>query len=195
MLDKGDKVKGQKSEKLLERIINAHTKENDIVLDFFSGTGTTSSVAMKMKRQFIICEQLEKHIDISIRRMKKVVGGEQGGVSKSQNWKGGGSFVYLEMKKNNQQFIDLIENAKTSEELVGIYNLLKQKSFLDYRVKTKEFENNIKEFENLDIDKQKQLLNNFLDMNHLYVNVSSLNDKEFACTDEEKAITNSFYNK
>ena len=75
------------------------------------------------------------------------------------------------------------------------YNLLKQKSFLDYRVKTKEFENNIKEFENLDIDKQKQLLNNFLDMNHLYVNVSSLNDKEFACTDEEKAITNSFYNK
>ena len=195
MLDKGDKVKGQKSEKLLERIINAHTKENDIVLDFFSGTGTTSSVAMKMKRQFIICEQLEKHIDISIRRMKKVIGGEQGGVSKSQNWKGGGSFVYLEMKKNNQQFIDLIENAKTSEELVGIYNLLKQKSFLDYRVKTKEFENNIKEFENLDIDKQKQLLNNFLDMNHLYVNVSSLNDKEFACTDEEKAITNSFYNK
>ena len=56
MLNKNDELKGQKSEKLLERIIQAHTDEGDIVLDFFGGTGTTAAVALKMKRQFILCE-------------------------------------------------------------------------------------------------------------------------------------------
>lgn len=62
MLNPDDEVKGQKSEKLLERIIRAHTQEGDLVLDFFGGTGTTGSVAMKMHRRFIMAEQLDKHI-------------------------------------------------------------------------------------------------------------------------------------
>ena len=102
MLNKDDEVKGQKSEKLLERIIRAHTDENDIVLDFFGGSGTTAAVAMKMNRKFIICEQLDKHIDIMQRRMCKVIEGEQSGVSKHNNWLGGGSFIYCELAKQNQ---------------------------------------------------------------------------------------------
>ena len=82
MLNPDDEVKGQKSEKLIERIIAAHTKENDIVLDFFGGTGTTAAVAMKMGRRFIICEQLDKHVDIMQRRLKEVIKGEQSGISK-----------------------------------------------------------------------------------------------------------------
>lgn len=60
LLNPDDEVKGQKSEKLIERIIKAHTDENDIVLDFFGGTGTTAAVAHKMKRRYILCEQLDK---------------------------------------------------------------------------------------------------------------------------------------
>ena len=88
MLNKNDEVKGQKSEKLIERIIRAHTSEKDIVLDFFGGTGTTAAVALKMNRQFIICEQIDKHVDISLRRLQKVEEGEQSGISKRNNWQG-----------------------------------------------------------------------------------------------------------
>ena len=88
MLNPDDEVKGQKSEKLIERIINAHTKPGDIVLDFFGGTGTTGAVAHKMGRKYILFEQLDKHIDIMIRRLNKVIEGEQSGISKRNNWTG-----------------------------------------------------------------------------------------------------------
>lgn len=82
LLNKEDQVKGQKSEKLIERIINAHTQEKDIIVDFFSGSGTTSSVSLKTGIQFIVCEQIDKHIDINLRRLQEVIRGEQTGISK-----------------------------------------------------------------------------------------------------------------
>ena len=99
MLNPEDEIKGQKSEKLIKRIIDAHTVPGDIILDFFSGSGTTGAVAMKMNRKFILCEQIDKHIDISVSRLHKVIEGEQSGISKSVNWQGGGSFVYCELKE------------------------------------------------------------------------------------------------
>ena len=65
MLDPDDEVKGQKSEKLLERIIKAHTDPGELVLDFFGGTGTTAAVAHKLGRRYIVCEQLDRHFDIT----------------------------------------------------------------------------------------------------------------------------------
>lgn len=103
LLNENDEVKGQKSEKLIERIIKAHTNENEIVLDIFSGTGTTGAVAHKMNRQYILCEQLDKHIDITKRRLLKVIEGEQSGISKKNNWQGGGSFVYLELAEKKRK--------------------------------------------------------------------------------------------
>jgi len=46
----------QKPEKLIERFIRASTKEGDIVLDFFGGSGTTASVAEKLNRKWITCD-------------------------------------------------------------------------------------------------------------------------------------------
>jgi DNA modification methylase len=46
----------QKSEELLERIIKISTNEDDIVLDFFSGSGTTAAVAEKLNRRWITCD-------------------------------------------------------------------------------------------------------------------------------------------
>ena len=99
MLDR-DEIKGQKSEKLLQRIIEVSTNENDIVLDFHLGSGTTCAVANKLKRQYIGIEQITAQTETSIMRLKKVIDGtDQSGISKSVNWQGGGDFVYFELAK------------------------------------------------------------------------------------------------
>ena len=95
---------GQKPEKLIERIITSITQENDIVLDYHLGTGTTAVVAHKMNRQYIGIEQMDYIETVAVERLKKVIDGEQGGISKSVNWQGGGSFVYFELKKIQPNF-------------------------------------------------------------------------------------------
>ncbi len=100
-------LSGQKPETLIERIINLSTKENDLVMDFHLGSGTTCAVAHKMNRRYIGIEQMDYIEDIAVERLKKVIDGEQGGISKAVNWSGGGEFVYAELKT--------IENFKNSE--------------------------------------------------------------------------------
>lgn len=193
MLNPEDEIKGQKSEKLIERILKAHTQEGEIILDFFGGSGTSSAVVHKLNRQYIVIEQLNKHMDICIRRLLKVIEGEQSGISKRNDWKGGGSFTYLELKKYNQTFIEKIEAAKDTETLLDIWEQMKAKSFLNYNVDIQEQEKHLEEFKEDSLKNQKQLLLKLLDLNQLYVNLSSLNDKDFACTDEEKTVTKDFY--
>ncbi|TXL02164.1 hypothetical protein BMR09_17515, partial [Methylococcaceae bacterium CS3] len=86
-----------KPEKLMSSIINIASNKNDIVLDFFAGSGTTASVAHKMNRKFITCEQMDYVENTTIERLKKVITGEQGGISKDVDWQGGGSFTYCEL--------------------------------------------------------------------------------------------------
>ena len=90
-----------KPEALLKRIIEISTKEGDLIMDFFAGSGTTLAVAHKMKRRWIGIEQMDYIESITKERLKKVIAGEQGGVSKALNWQGGGSFVYLELMPLN----------------------------------------------------------------------------------------------
>jgi adenine-specific DNA-methyltransferase len=90
-------IKGQKSEALLERIIQIATKEGDLVLDFFAGSGTTPAVAHKMGRRWIAIEQMDYIETITKVRLEKVLEGEQGGVSKNHNWQGGGGFEYINL--------------------------------------------------------------------------------------------------
>jgi len=188
-----DLPNGKKPEKLIERIINLTTKENDIVLDYHLGSGTTGAVAHKMKRQYIGCEQLNYGEDDSTIRIKNVIKGEQGGISKSVNWKGGGSFLYLELKKYNQAFIEQIEEAKDTKALLQIWEQMKAKSFLNYNVDIKKQDEHLEDFKALSLAEQKQHLCELLDKNQLYVNLSSLNDADFACTEEEKKVTQDFY--
>ena len=76
---------GQKPESLLQRIVEMITEKNDIVLDFFGGSGTTGAVAHKMGRQYILIEQMDYIKDLPEARLRKVIDGEQGGISKSVN--------------------------------------------------------------------------------------------------------------
>jgi len=190
----GVKLKnGKKPEKLIKQIIELATNESDIVLDYHLGSGTTVSVAHKMNRQYIGLEQLDYGDNDSVIRLKNVINGDATGISKAVNWKGGGSFTYLELKKYNQTFIEQIEAAKDTETLLQIWEQMKTKSFLNYNVDIKKQEEHIEDFKALSLKEQKQHLCELLDKNQLYVNLSSLNDKDFECTDEEKQVTQDFY--
>ncbi len=84
-----------KPEQLLERIIHIATNSGDLVLDSFAGSGTTGTVAHKMGRKWIIVELEDSCHTHIIPRLQKVINGEdQGGISKSVNWQGGGGFRY-----------------------------------------------------------------------------------------------------
>lgn len=86
-----------KPEKLLQRILLAATEENDLILDSFLGSGTTVAVAHKMGRRYIGIERGEHAETHCQPRLKKVVDGEQGGISKAVNWQGGGGFHFYRL--------------------------------------------------------------------------------------------------
>lgn len=184
---------GQKPEALLKRIIEMSTDENDIILDFHLGTGSTVSSAHKMNRQYIGIEQMDYIETFTCKRLSKIILGDSTGISKSVNWQGGGSFTYLELKKYNQTFIEQIEEANDTSSLLQIWEQMKAKSFLNYNVDIQEQEKHFEDFKKDTLDNQKVLLLKLLDLNQLYVNLSSLYDPEFECTEEEKKVTQDFY--
>ena len=193
MLSPNDEVKGQKSEKLIERIIRAHTNENDIVLDFFGGTGTTAAVAHKMNRRYILCEQLDKHMEIIVRRMKKVMNGEQSGVSKRNDWQGGGSFVYCELAQLNQGFVDIIQSAEDDEQLANIWRDMQKSGFISCYVNPEDINPEAEDFKALSFEDKKRLLLALLDKNMLYVNYCDIDDESYDVSENDKAFTRSFY--
>lgn len=193
MLSPDDEVKGQKSEKLIERIIKAHTAEGEIVLDFFGGTGTTAAVAHKLNRRYIVCEQLDKHIDIMLRRMAKVMSGEQSGISKRNNWQGGGSFVYCELAKLNQKYVESILSAENNEQIARIWSNMKESGYISSYVNPKEINFEAENFNSLSFEEKKRLLLTLLDKNMLYINYCDIDDEDFTISAEDKAFTHSFY--
>lgn len=86
-----------KPERLIKRVLEIATDEGDLVLDSFLGSGTTAAVAHKMGRRWIGIEMGEHAKTHCAVRMKKVVDGEQGGISKAVKWQGGGGFRYYEL--------------------------------------------------------------------------------------------------
>lgn len=86
-----------KPERLIHRIIQIASNPGDLILDSFLGSGTTSAVAHKMSRRYIgidIGDHAKTHCQP---RLKKVIEGEQGGISKAVNWQGGGGFHFCEL--------------------------------------------------------------------------------------------------
>ncbi len=86
-----------KPEKLIERVLWIGSKAGDLVLDSFLGSGTTAAVAHKMGRRYIGIEMGEHAVTHCQPRLKKVVDGEQGGISKAVEWQGGGGFRFYRL--------------------------------------------------------------------------------------------------
>lgn len=184
---------GKKREVLLKRIINISTNPSDIVLDYHLGSGTTTAVAHKMGRQYIGIEQMDYIETISVERMKKVLDGEQGGISKAVNWQGGGEFVYLELKQHNQNFVERIQKAQNQTEIKSIWEDIQKTGFLSYKIDLKLVDQNAREFESLTLEDGQNFLMEVLDKNMLYVNYSDVDNADYPVSAEEKLINKSFY--
>lgn len=182
-----------KPEGLIQTLINFSTNENDIVLDFFGGSGTTASTALKMQRQFITCEQMDYAKTITKPRLEKVVNGDLGGISKDVNWQGGGSFVYCELAELASKYSDRVEQAESADDLITIWNELKESSNLSYKVDPKQFDKSISLFEDLAFEDQQRFLIEAIDKNQLYVNYSDIDDESNAISEQDKVLNQQFY--
>ncbi len=180
-----------KPEALISRILEISTQENDLVLDFFAGSGTTCAVAHKMKRRYIGIEQMDYIETITKERLKKVIEGEQGGISKKCDFKGGGSFVYAELKEVNLEIKKQILNAKSKSECLKIFNDLNE-SFLK-RTDCKIDEIHSEEFHNLDLNEQKRIYCACLDSNEDYLNLGDIDEDAWEIDDSTKKYNEIFY--
>lgn len=173
-----------------------------------------------MKRRYIGIEQMDYIENITVQRLQKVIGKQvkvlkqaviqqelslvaeedgnyhklefdKSGVSQSVNCKGGGSFVYAELKRYNQQYMDEIENAKDSKALFKLYEQMKDETFFRIEVDHSKWNNG--EFEKLELKEQKELLCECLDKNHLYVNLSEMKDSYYKMSKDDIALNEKFY--
>jgi adenine-specific DNA-methyltransferase len=182
-----------KPEKLLKRIVHIGSKEGDLVLDFFAGSGTTGAVAHKMGRRYILCEQMDYVEDVTLKRLQKVIEGEQGGISEEVEWQGGGSFVYAELMEYNAKFVKEIEAADSKEDLQQIWVRMQEHAFLSYKVNPADIDSEKASFDELTLNQQKQLLIELLDKNQLYVNYSEIEDEDYGISNEEQKQNHQFY--
>lgn len=188
-----------KPESLIAFLMRATTEEDDLVLDFFMGSGTTQSVALKMGRRFIGIDQMDYVSSVTISRLKKVIEGEQGGISKDVNWQGGGSFVYAELMQKNMGYLQDIISAKTIDELHEVYNRMlsgvegsQEAADISFKADLDKIEWDATKVKFAD---QKRLLIKLLDKNGLYYNYSEIDDenvREFL-SDCDYQFNQSFY--
>ena len=184
-----------KSEHLIARVIELGSDAGDIVLDFHLGSGTTATVAHKMGRQWIGVEQMDYIETVTLPRLEKVLTGEQGGISKSVNWQGGGDFISCELMPYNAAFVERIQAAHTSDELVALWREMgRGGAFLNWYINPEVPEDAIDDFIAIgDVKQQQSLLMELLDKNQLYVNLSEIEDEEFRVSDEDKVLNRAFY--
>jgi adenine-specific DNA-methyltransferase len=184
--------KTPKPEKLIKRVIELGSNEGDYVLDFFAGSGTTPAVALKMKRKFIACEQMDYCESVTIERLKKVLKGEDGGISKEVNWSGGGSFIYCELTKQGQTLLNKITNSTTENEIKEIVNELTKSNLLKFNVNLSLLESD--SFNSLSIEGKKAILFESIDKNNLYVSLSEIDDTDHNISTQDKQLNYAFYN-
>jgi len=201
-----------KPEETLKRIIEMSTRPGDIILDFFAGSGTTGAVAQKMNRQWIMVEQMDYVDNVMVERLKKVIGGkvkmrgklseeinyDTGGISEVVNWHGGGDFIYCALFQYNESYMDSIQSAKKSDQLVEIWKDISENSFLNWYINPEAPEDALSDFIEIGksdngVEKQKRLLCELLNKNQLYVNLSEIDDAKFNVAEQDKELNKRFY--
>jgi len=173
--------------------IKIMTSDNDIILDFHAGSGTTGHATLALNkeddgnRKFILVEQLDEHIEICNERNQKVLAQE----------KINDSFIYFELAKWNEIAKEKIHEVKSLQELEEFFDEMYERYFLNYNLKIKEFREKVieeDEFKNLTLDEQKKMFIAMLDNNQMYVNKTEMADKKFGIDKKDQKLTSEFYN-
>ena len=187
---------GKKPEEYIYNYMEMFTDENDLVMDFFMGSGTTQSVALKTSRRFIGVEQLEDTMEnVTIPRLQNVLSGDGTGISNKVNWQGGGSFVYTELMPKNMGYLQDIIHAKTLDDLKVVYNRMLEGTDTMEPADIS-FRADLSKIDWLQgFDENKRLLVKLLDKNGLYYNYSEIDDKNVRdlISDEDYTFNKNFY--
>jgi adenine-specific DNA-methyltransferase len=177
-----------KSVQLVKDSIKIAAEEDDIVLDFFGGSGTTAQAVLELNkedggsRKFIICEQMDYVENVTKERIRKVMEKQSSG-----------TFVYAELAKANQIFVDKIQDAKATKDLLHLWREMKETAFLSYKLKPENLDANRNEFEKLSLEEQQKILISILDKNLLYVPFSEIDDKTYSISAKDKELNRKFY--
>lgn len=196
---KGTKVSYPKSVYTVLDTLKIITKDNDIIMDFFSGSGTTGHATLKLNkedggnRQFILIEQLDEHIKVSIERLKNYIISFQKEKNLT-NYNNETNFIYLELMKYNEEAVNEIYASNNTENLLEIWEIMCQRYFLNYDIQIKAFNDNIQEFQDLSLGEQKKILCEMLNKNQLYVNLSEIKDSQFKIDKSIEKLNKKFYN-
>jgi adenine-specific DNA-methyltransferase len=185
----------KKPEALIKRIVQMWSEKWDIVLDYHWWSWTTGAVAHKMWRQRILVEQMDYIKDLPQQRLKNVIDWDTSWISKVVDRKWWGSFVYTELKTRNQTILDRINASNDNKELISIRNEMREWGFLSVKVDLKNFDEYFDEFTGLSIEDKKAFLIESLDKNMLYVPLGEIDDAKYNISDDDKALTNAFYNR
>ena len=172
--------------KLIETLILSATKENDIILDFFAGSGTTAEAVIsvnsstKSKRKFILVEQMDYIETVTAKRAQIAL--------KNHNLSDG--FNFCSLMDFNETIIQEILKASTKKELLNIYNQLETNKSIDYRI---EYFPKKEELKALEIVAIKKILIALLDKNNLYVSLYEMGDSDYNIDKDSKLLTSKFY--
>jgi adenine-specific DNA-methyltransferase len=190
----GSKVfRNPKPVELIRDFVKIGADKDSLIMDFTGGSGTTAQSVEELNhkdggnRHWILVEQMDYVETITTKRIVKVI-----------ERIGGGDFIYCELMKYNEAFMERIQAAKSSEELVQIWREMAENSFLNWYVNPAMPEEAVNDFialgnEPNGLEKQKHLLAELLDKNQLYVNLTEIDDAQFKVSAEDKALNKAFY--
>lgn len=170
--------------RLLKKIIEIGMGKEDIILDFFCGSGTTAHAILELNkedkgnRKFILVEQMDYIETVTTKRVHQVIKNDDLETS----------FIRLNLKVSNEQFLNDIQNTK---DLAEVLNKIKQNGFLTHKVDLERLDEN--GFVKLSEAEQRGLLMEILDANHLYVNLNDIDDTRFKVSEEDKRLNKQFY--
>jgi adenine-specific DNA-methyltransferase len=119
---------------------------------------------------------------------------DNGGISKNVNWQGGGVFIYFELAKYNQQYIDKLSIA-TDKTILKLYDEIINKAFLNYDVDNKKLTQEKTNFKDLNFSDKQEFLISILNKNQLYKNLAEMNDKDLGVNKKTKKLNADFYAK
>jgi adenine-specific DNA-methyltransferase len=161
---------------------------NAIVMDFFGGSGTTAHAVLELnkedggERRFILCEQMDYVETVTKARIREVI---------KRN--GRDSFVYAELSVANEEFVEMIKDAGTIDELQHIWNEMQDRAFLSYRANSIIDSISEKSLSGLEKKEFKTFLLEILDHNMLYVPYSEMEDQQFGIDQKTQDINKKMF--